>query len=81
MSDIISRSELYNLLRQYLYANGCQISKEVRVDEKPQVLRHACLQTGVVFLPIQIFQPFGIHGAQVCYYLCKNCGKLFIVRD
>lgn len=60
--------------------SGVAISCEEKIEEIPDVLRHACSQYGVSFLQKCAF-PVPEMGLSVDFYFCKACGKLYYLKD
>ena len=61
---------------------GVAVSTMVKIDESPEVLRHACVNGGISHLQRQIYScqtPVGV--VQVPYFFCGICGKLFVYND
>lgn len=76
-----TKQQIITGLQQFVLSNtGVNITKIEKLDDMPQVLKHACA-------------PIGISGLQLCqfnvpemnisvpFYFCKACGKLYYVKD
>ena len=68
-------------LRAYV-VQLCQvnISSEVKLEETPNLIKHACLPCKVSRLPVNQYTipEFGI---SIPFYFCKGCGKLYYMKD
>ena len=76
-----TRSQYIEGLRAYVInSSGIQISSEERIEESPNLLRHACAVSRISMLPICYFN-VPETGVQIPFYFCMSCGKLFYVKD
>ena len=76
-----TRPQIIQVLRDYCTnSTGVYISKEEKIDEAPQLLRHACAEAGISQLSMYEF-PVQAMGISVPFYFCKACGKLFYMKD
>ena len=76
-----NRALVIQCLREYVMSiSQVPISAEVKLEEMPQLLKHACYQCGVSRLPMNTYsvQEFGIN---IPFYFCKGCGKLYYIKD
>lgn len=73
-----SRQEVLNEIQMQLG----NVTQRVTIDECPNELRHACMQTGVTKLPMRTFNvPLeGGGNIQYPFYYCQYCGKLYAYR-
>lgn len=76
-----STSQILMTLREQLAMqyniNPAQIQVQ-RIDEFPELLRHACAYGYIQWLPKQQFDVTDRDGYRVVYYyFCNKCGKLF----
>lgn len=78
-----SRAQMLEGLRNYVVmANQGRvpISREEKLDETPQYLRHACAECGVSQLQMLQFN-IPEAGVSIPFYFCTACGKLFYWKD
>jgi hypothetical protein len=76
-----TRSQIIQGLRDYVInMSGVIINKEERIEDTPQLLRHACAEAKVSYLSINYFM-IPEMCMQVPFYFCTACGKLFYPRD
>ena len=78
-----TRAQMLDGLRNYVIMcnNGrVPISKEEKLEETPQLLRHACAECGVSQLQMLTFN-IPEAGIQIPFYFCTACGKLFYWKD
>ena len=76
-----TKAEIIQGLRDYVVCNtGMPITVEVKIDETPDLLRHACASSGVSKLTMCHFYVYDI-GLDIPFYFCMSCGKLFYPRD
>lgn len=78
-----TRQQMLDGLRNYvIMANQGRvpISKEEKIEETPQVLRHACADCGVSYLQMLTFN-IPEAGVQIPFYFCTACGKLYYYKD
>lgn len=78
-----TRQQMLDGLRNYVIMcnqGRIAISKEEKIDETPQLLRHACAECGVSHLQMLMFN-IPEAGIQIPFYFCTACGKLFYYKD
>jgi hypothetical protein len=76
-----TRAQIIQGLRDYVMNNsGVMISKEEKIDDTPQLLRHACAEAKISQLGINYFYVPEM-GLQIPFYFCTACGKLFYPRE
>lgn len=76
-----TRQQYLDGLRQYVYRNtGIWPQSEIKVEDLPDMWRHACAQAGVVQLPKCAFY-VPETGVTVYFYFCSACGRLFYCPD
>lgn len=76
-----TRQQMLDGLRNYVVMQtGVPISKEEKLPETPQFLRHACAQCGISSLQMLTFQ-IPEAGISIPFYFCTACGKLFYYKD
>lgn len=77
----VTRGQAVQALRDYIISlSGAPIMKEIKIDETPDLLRHACVNCGISHLPKNIF-PIPAMCSQITFYFCKSCGTLFYTPD
>lgn len=68
-------------LRNYVFnLTGVAITKEERLDDVPQLLRHACAAAKISKLAQCYFQ-VPETGVSIPFFFCLACGKLYYPRD
>lgn len=76
-----SKAQVYQGIRDYVYANtGVYVQKEEKIEEMPNLLRHACAGTGVTGLMPCFFQ-IPDTNMTVQFYFCTMCGKLYLPKE
>lgn len=76
-----SKQQIIQGLRDYVVNNTqVPINMEVKIDEAPDLLRHACSYAGVSKLSVNHFYVPEM-GIDIPFYFCMACGKLFYYRD
>lgn len=76
-----TKAQILDGLRNYVMANtGRQITKEEKLEETPQLLRHACAEAKITNLPLSNFYVAEMN-VSVPFYFCQACGKLFYLKD
>lgn len=76
-----SRQQMLDGLRNYVVMSGqVPISREEKIEETPQLLRHACAPCGVSFLQMLNFSIPEV-GVNIPFYFCTACGKLYYYKD
>lgn len=76
-----SRQQMLDGLRNFvIMQTRVPISKEEKLEETPQFLRHACAQCGVSQLQMLQFN-IPEAGISIPFYFCTACGKLFYYKD
>lgn len=77
----LTKGMVLSELRTYVSSstNTC-ISKEERLEETPNTLRHACAYNKVSFLPIMYFN-LPAFNFSTPYFYCSCCGKLYYPKD
>lgn len=76
-----SKAQIYQGIREYILANtGMYVQKEEKIDELPNLLRHACAGVGVVGLAAYYFT-IPETTVQVPFYFCNACGKLYLPKE
>ena len=77
----VTKAQVIQGLRDYVISSTqMPINAEVKIDETPDVLRHACAGAGVSKLSMCHFYVYAT-GLDVPFYFCMSCGKLFYPRD
>lgn len=76
-----TRGQYLDGLRNYVTnSSGVAIMKEERIEDVPNLLRHACAEAKVSYLPkCQFYVPET--GVTIPFYFCLACGKLFYFKD
>lgn len=78
-----SRQQMLEGLRNYVIncnQGRVMISREEKLEETPQLLRHACADCGISYLQMLTFN-IPEAGIQIPFYFCTSCGKLFYYKD
>lgn len=80
-----TRQDVVNQIQINLQQQRCMVSQVVTVDrdEMGNQWRHACMQNGISFLPMQhVNVPVEdeCRVIQFPFYYCNACGKLFVSR-
>lgn len=76
-----SRGQMLQGLRDFVVnISQTAISREERIEDTPQVLRHACAPSGVSGLGVNHF-PIPEMNVNIPFYFCKSCGKLYYYKD
>lgn len=78
-----TRQQMLDGLRNYVIMNTqgrVPISRAEKIEETPQLLRHACAECGVSRLQMLVFN-IPEAGVQIPFYFCTACGKLFYYKD
>lgn len=80
-----TRQDVINQIQINLQQRGCMVSQVVSVDRDKMndTWRHACMQAGITYLPMQYINvPYEEAGMviQFPFYYCNACGKLFVSR-
>lgn len=80
-----TRQDVVNQIQINLQQQRCMVSQVVTVDrdEMNNQWRHACMQNGISFLPMQhVNVPVEdeCRVIQFPFYYCNACGKLFVSR-
>ena len=76
-----TKAQILDGLRNYVIANtGRQITREEKLEETPQLLRHACAEAKITNLPLSNFYVAEMN-VSVPFYFCQACGKLFYLKD
>lgn len=76
-----TKAQILDGLRNYVMANtGRQITREEKLEETPQLLRHACAEAKITNLPLSNFYVAEMN-VSVPFYFCQACGKLFYLKD
>lgn len=78
----INRASIMQYIQNYVInLTQVPISKVEKIEETPDVLRHACVEVGdVSYLQANKF-PVPELGIYVMFYFCTACGKLYIQKD
>lgn len=78
----INKASVMQYIQSYVInLTQVPISKVEKIDETPDILRHACVEVGdVSYLQVNKF-PIQELGIYVMFYFCKACGKLYIQKD
>ena len=75
------RNEILQGLRDYVVnQTGKPISKEEKIEETPELLRHACVECKVSQLGVCYFTVPEMN-LSVPFYFCTACGKLYYLKD
>ena len=79
----LSKSEVYQAIQTAcVQSTGVYVSNIVRIEETPMSLRHSCYDTGVTFIPQNLWRVPTEYGCvDVPYYFCPYCGKLFVYNN
>lgn len=78
-----TRQQMLDGLRNYVIQNTqgrVPIAREEKLEETPQLLRHACAECGVSYLQMLQF-PIPEMNLVIPFYFCTACGKLFYYKD
>ena len=77
----IHKKQALEMLRYELQTTtGCYITKEYKIEETPNMVRHCCVQSGISQLPKYEY-PVPALGVTIPYYFCKSCGTLFLCDE
>ena len=79
----VTKPEIYQYLRDICYKDyGVVVSEIVRIDEIPNYIRHSCVNTGVILLnPITINITIRENYMVITFYICRACGKLYLMLE
>lgn len=76
-----TKGQIIQGLRDYVTMNtGIPISAEEKIEDTPQLMRHACAAAKISQLGINYFCVPEM-GLQIPFYFCTACGKLFYPKD
>lgn len=78
-----TRPQMLDGLRNYVIMSNqgkVMISREEKLEETPQLLRHACADCGISYLQMLTFN-IPEAGVQIPFYFCTACGKLYYYKD
>ena len=76
--------EIVNGLKSYVYniSGGVMPRDLVKLEEFPQMLRHACALTKekITYLPLYYFNIPEMH-TRIPFYFCKRCARLYYPKE
>lgn len=76
-----SKSQILQGLRDYVVGvSNVPIVREEKLEDTPQLLRHACAEAKVSQLGMNQFTVPEM-GLSIPFYFCTACGKLFYPKD
>ena len=78
----LNRSMILQYIQDYVVnLTQVPISRVEKIEETPNMLRHACAEVGdVSYLQMNNFSVPEL-GINVSFYFCTACGKLYIQKD
>lgn len=76
-----SKYEIIEGLKNYIMnTTGIMVSRVVKFDDYPQIVKHACMQGKIQkLMPNTFTVPEA--GVSFQYWFCMYCGKLFLLKD
>ena len=77
-----SRMQIINGMRDFVLARtGVCVSKEQKIEDCPDLLRHACVEVGDISQLQRNSFDIPEMGLSIPIYFCTACGKLYYYKD
>ena len=77
-----SRMQIINGMRDFVLARtGVCVSKEQKIEDCPDLLRHACVEVGDISQLQRNNFDIPEMGLSIPIYFCTACGKLYYYKD